>query len=276
MAELLLGGSGRLGSVLRSQADLVAPTRAELDLGAASDSDLTRWIRPASAVINAAAMARVDACEDRRDEAFAINGILPGRLARLCAAAGVPLIHVSTDYVFGDGVGPWAEDAQRCPVQTYGHSKAAGEVAALEHGATVVRISWLFGRTVGPFRTHVLNQAKTGGPVGVFAVQQSRPTSMESLSAWLLALARHRGAGGSAPPILHPAGGPTASRADWARVILEARGFGQLEVVDQGPSTLPARRPDDSRLDASRTLLWSQSVGLPALEDWRDAVRRLA
>lgn len=276
MRELLLGGSGRLGSVLRGRASFTAPPRAELDLSTATDAELARWIRPAPAVLNAAAMARVDACEDRVEESFAINGALPGRLARLCAEVGVPLVHLSTDYVFGDGEGPWSEGAARCPVQAYGHSKAAGEVAALEHGATVARVSWLFGATVGPFRDHVLTQAEAGGPVGVFAAQQSRPTSMESLADWLVALLRHRGAGGEAPPILHPAGGPTASRADWARVILDARGFGDVAVVDQGASSLPARRPDDSRLDAAATTAWSQDVGLPPLDDWRDAARRLA
>ncbi len=275
MPELVLGGSGRLGSVLTATRPTVAPTRAELDLSTADDEQLARWIRPASAVINAAAMARVDACEDRTEETERLNATLPGQLARLCAALDVPLIHISTDYVFGDVVGPFAEDAPRGPVQAYGASKARGEVAALAHRATVVRISWLFGAQVGPFREHVLRQAPSGS-VGVFANQHSRPTSMASLAGWLFALADHLAAGGAAPSILHPAGGPTASRADWARVILAARGWAEVEVVDQGTPTLPARRPDDSRLDASSTTAWAMSVGLPLIEDWRDAVTRLS
>lgn len=275
MPELVLGGRGRLGSALCGRRALSAPSRGELDLATASDGELARWVWDASAVLNAAALADVDACEERAEEAHTINAVLPGRLARVCGQLGVPLVHVSTDYVFGAGEGPWAEDADPCPVQIYGESKAAGEAAALAEGATVVRVSWLFGVDVGPFREHVLTQAAAGGPVAVFAQQQSRPTHIESLASWLLGLADHLGAGGSSPPILHPAGGPAASRADWARRILKGSGQADIDIVDQGLGSRPAMRPDDSRLDARMTTAWARSVGLPHLEDWRDAVRRL-
>ncbi len=272
MAELVLGGTGRLGASLLRRRPARAPTRAELDVARADESALARWVRGASVVLNAAALADVDGCELRRDEAVAVNATFPGRLAAVCARLGVPLLHVSTDYVFGGGAGPWAEDAAPCPVQFYGETKARGEALALAHGATVVRVSWLFGPGASPFADHVLRQAAAGGPVAVFVGQRSRPTPLEGLAPWLLAVADHRAAGGPTPPILHAAGGPAAGREDWARAILDAGGFAGMEVVAQGPGALPARRPDDSRLDATRTTAWSRSVGLPPLPDWRLAV----
>lgn len=276
MPELILGGSGRLGSALRARRTVTAPSRGELDLATASDAELGRWVWDASAVLNVAALADVDACEERRAEAHTINAVVPGRLARACRQLGVPLIHVSTDYVFGRGEGPWTEAAEPCPVQAYGESKAAGEAAALAEGGTVVRVSWLFGVDVGPFRRHVLEQAEAGGPVAVFSHQRSRPTSIEAVAAWLFSLADHLGAGGSSPPVLHPVAGPAASRADWARRILKARDYRDIDVVDQGAPSQLAARPEDSRLDGKMTTDWAKSVGLSAMEDWRDAVRRLA
>ncbi len=272
MPELLLGGSGRLGSALRGVRSFVAPVRSELDLVAAPDAELGEWVAAASGVINAAAMANVDACESRTEACEAINADLPRRLARHCRTCGVPLVHISTDYVFGRGAGPCCEDDPPCPVQTYGAAKARGEAAALHEGATVARVSWLFGPESSPFGDHVLRQAEAGGPVAVLTPQYSRPTPIGSLAVWLVALLDHLVAGGSAPPILHPAGGPAATRRHWARAILDARGYGHLDVVDQPPMALPAQRPPDCRLDATKTQRWARSAGLPEVEDWRDAV----
>ena len=276
MADLVLGGSGRLGSALCGLRAARAPSRSELDLATADEAALEPWIRGSSAVINASAMALVDRCEAEPELAFALNAALPGRLAAVCARLGVPLIHVSTDYVFGDGAGPWQQDDPCCPLQVYGRSKAAGEAAVLAHGATVVRVSWLFGPGASPYADYVLRQASAGEGVAVFVDQQSRPTSLEGLAPWLLALSDLRASGASVPAILHPAGGPTASRGDWARALLDARGLHDVAVVDQGEGTLLAQRPADSRLEASATQKWSASVGLPEIEDWQDAVRRLA
>ena len=148
---LLLGATGRLGRPLlaaaRQQWLVEAPGRGELDLRTATESELGRLIERSGveAVLNAAALAGVDACERSRSEAMVVNGEAPGRLARACRSAGVPLVQVSTDYVFGgDGEqAPYAEDASPAPVQHYGRSKARGEREVLDSGAaaSVVRVS---------------------------------------------------------------------------------------------------------------------------------------
>lgn len=280
---LLLGPTGRLGSQVCRLAeeswDVAARGRETIDFRSADDDDFARLLGQTTpdVVLNAIAMANVDGCETAREDALAVNGAAPGRLARACARAGVPLLHISTDYVFGDGPGPHAEDAPYGPVQWYGETKRAGEERALQTEARVcvARVSWLFGRDVTPFSRFVLAQVDgSERPVGVHGWQSSRPTFLPALGAWLLAAASAMTEGGDVPRILHPAGGPWASRADWARVILDEAGYPSIPVVEQGSGgTMVARRPADTRLDSARTDAWSASAGLPSLGDWRDQAR---
>lgn len=283
---LILGGTGKLGLAVveaaAEEVEFLALGRDWLDLQSTTAEhvhELIDDLGPA-VVINAAAMAWVDVCETERDAALAVNATGPGHLAAACAALDVPLIHISTDYVFGDRPGPHPEDAPTGPVQWYGETKRRGEqaVAAAGGRGCVARVSWLFGPTAPGFDDFVLDKAEEGAQsVGVFAWQQSRPTFLPSLARWLVALAMHLGSGGEAPSILHPGGGPGASRAEWARAVLDANGFGEVDVVDQGDDdqdgAVVARRPADSRLDATATARWAASVGLPAMPDWRNALR---
>jgi len=287
---LLLGATGRLGSALRDGAlegwDVDAPARRELNLrglamGDTAGLDGRLGGEGPTVVLNAAALAGVDACEVDREGARAVNATGPAALAEACARVGVPLVHVSTDYVFGDpsvsGAGPYPEDAAPCPAQFYGQTKAEGEARVLRAGnrAHVVRLSWIYGPTSRAFLDHVLGQVDgSGQPVSVFSAQQSRPTLAPSAAAWLIALCDHLAGGGTAPSILHPVGGPSASRSQWARAILDARGYEGLALVDQ-PMRVPgfeaaAVRPLDSRLDGEATTHWATDVGLPRLVDWRE------
>jgi dTDP-4-dehydrorhamnose reductase len=281
---LLLGGSGRLGSaVLRAAgADLEvamqAPARAELDLEVASQGELDALVGAGlfDAVLNCAAAARVDACEEERDRAQRLNATVPGMLAVAAARADLPFVHVSTDYVFGGPgaeSGPFAEGATRGPAQHYGATKADGERAVLAtHGRrVVVRVSWLFGPGATPFADHVLAHARAGTPVPVLD-QASRPTWLPGMARWLVDLCAVVCAGAFTPDVLHPAGGPTATRADWARAILDAHGLSEVPTVPQVGPSLPAARPRDSRLDATRTDAWIAATWAAALPDWREFV----
>lgn len=287
---LLLGGTGRLGrEVLRQSPEnwrVQAPTRSDLDLASATRADFDALVadsRPAVA-LNAAAMANVEECETRRAEATAVNGTAPGLLAQACAAKSVPLVHISSDYVFGDPgrEAPYAPDAPHCPVQHYGVSKARGERLVGEAGGQtcVARVSWLFGLERSTFEHFVLEQVERGvDPIGVMTWQRSRPTYTPTLAWWLLALSWFMAAGGEAPPALHPAGGPWASRAEWARQILDAHGHAGLRIEEQPGEiwvALRARRPVDSRLDSASTMVWSEEAGLPRLGDWRESLREAA
>ena len=283
---LILGATGRLGRALATAAmedlEFLALSRDWLDLETATAREVYELIDDLAraAVINAAAAALVDECEANQDRALAVNATAPGHLAAACERLGVPLIHISTDYVFGDRPGPFTEDAATGPVQWYGETKRRGERAVLDAGgrACVARVSWLFDHGDWSFADYVLGQVSEGAEaVAVRMRQQSRPTHTPSLARWLVALAVHLAGGGDAPKILHPTGGPAASRAVWARALLDANELPDIPVVDQGDTPGPgfalAKRPDDSRLDGDATAAWAASVGLPPLEDWREAQR---
>ncbi len=208
---LLLGATGRLGRAVLPTARqdwlVDGPTRAELNLSSLSVEDWREEMgrRAPDVVLNCAAMADVDGCEREPEAADEVNSRAPQRLARGAAQAGVPLVHISSDYVFGDASGPFAEDARRGPVQHYGRSKRRGEEAVLSVGgrAAVVRVSWLFGATSSTFADYVLGQVDgSGRPVGVHTLQRSRPTYLGALVPWLLAAAARLADGDDVPPIL--------------------------------------------------------------------------
>jgi dTDP-4-dehydrorhamnose reductase len=263
---VVVGGTGRLGSALRAAGTVRAPGRDALDLVRSSEAEMAAVVGGAPWVINAAALAGVDDCEREPARSDAVNAEGPGRLARACRAAGVPLLHISTDYVFGGGQAPYAEGAERCPLQAYGRSKARGEEAVLAAGAAVARVSWLFGPDGGPYQRWVLGQAD-GESVEVHVDQRSRPTPLPGLARWLLAAAERLA---DSPRILHPAGGPPATRAEWARAILRAHGRDLPVVPQRSPPFAP--RPTDSVLDATATNAWAAAAGLPPIDDWRAVV----
>ena len=295
MTTLLLGATGLLGRAIREASTVLVPERAQADLAVATVQDWSSLLETlgATSVINAAAMARVDRCETEIESATAVNAEGPGRLASACADRSVPLVQVSTDYVFGDqkrrGPGPYGERARHGPVQTYGATKARGEKEVLAQGwcNTIARVSWLFGPGGDPFGGFVLGQVDAGATsVEVMMAQQSRPTWVPDLARWLLDVARalEEDASGSTrekglplvPPILHPTGGPATDRGTWARTILTARGI-EAKVVDQGdpPSTLVAARPLDSRLEGAATAQWGEARGIAPILDWREGVRKI-
>ncbi|MCO4770495.1 MAG: NAD(P)-dependent oxidoreductase [Deltaproteobacteria bacterium] len=286
---LLLGGSGRLGSHLRRAAGddlrvaVAAPSRDELDLETASQEELDSLVGSGlyDVVLNCSAIALVDRCETERALADRINGVVPGMLATAAAKADVPFVHISTDYVFGGEaapVGPFAETTPVGPAQYYGVTKAAGEeaVLAVPGRRTVARVSWLFGDGATPFQDYVLARARSLSEVPLLD-QASRPTWLPGLSLWLLNLAAALQEGAFAPNILHPAGGPAATRHEWARAILDAHGLADVPTVPQTVESAPlAPRPKDTRLDARRTDAWIEATWGATLPDWREMVERAA
>ncbi|MFM8819248.1 MAG: SDR family oxidoreductase, partial [Phenylobacterium sp.] len=183
-ALLLTGGSGQVGRALREVPpagfEVVAPTRPELDL---SDSaSVARWVaaRPWAAIVNAGAWTAVDAAESHSAEAWAANALGPAALARASGAAGVPLVHISTDYVFDGGLDrPYREDDPVGPVSVYGASKAAGEiaVAALNPRHVILRTAWVFSPWGTNFVRTMLRLGETRETLSVVDDQQGCPTS---------------------------------------------------------------------------------------------------
>lgn len=267
---VVVGGAGRLATALH-QACPTARMVPRGDLDITEPDSIARALdrlEPA-AVINTAAIADVHRCEANPELALSVNAEGASNLARRCTLLGVPLIHVSTDYVFGAKRRrePYTEDDPVDPLSAYGRSKALGEKLVLEAGgmACVARVAWLFGHEAD-FLHRMLRQAATGAALPVFR-QTSSPTPLRGLSRQLATLAAAMRAGAAAPPILHLAGSPGASRRDWLAPALAAyqarsscEGCAVVEV------DVPANRPSYSELDVS---LSASIFGSPL--DWRES-----
>ncbi|EHJ45962.1 dTDP-4-dehydrorhamnose reductase (plasmid) [Solidesulfovibrio carbinoliphilus subsp. oakridgensis] len=229
-------------------------------------------IRP-EVTVHCAAETRVDACEARPDEAFAVNARAPGRLARAARAAGSLFVHVSTDAVYAPGGAPHAESAPTGPVNAYAASKLAGEEAVAEAGGEclIVRTN-LFGwsgRAKRSLAEWALARLEAGGePLTGFTDAVFSPLLASDLARAIEALVR-AGARG-----VYNAGAADAV-SKYAFLRLLCREFGYPEdLVRPGRSgqTLAARRPGDTSLDSSRA---AALIGTSFFPPVAEAVRRL-
>jgi dTDP-4-dehydrorhamnose reductase len=281
---LVTGAHGQLGRALVRLAEaegrpVVPLSRAELDL---FDPEALRWAvrrHGPSAVVNAAAYTAVDRAEIEPDLARAINAKAPGTLAAACAEAGIPMAHVSTDFVFdGTSERPYREGDPIRPLSVYGQTKAEGEAAVREHLAEhlIVRTSWVFAPGHANFVTTIARLARERATLQVVADQWGSPTPADVLArALLLALDRAPASGGWGT--YHYGGEPASSRFGLAEAVVEAlrrRGMSvceRLEPVSSSAFPAPAVRPARAVLDSSRL---RERLGIDP-PDWRPAVDAL-
>lgn len=279
---LLLGGTGQLGiEVLRAQLPrgwtLHAIGRDALDLSQSAAIAAAIEVAKPDAIINAAAYTSVDKAETEAALAFALNRDAPQTMAQTAARLDAPLIHVSTDYVFsGDKQAPYVETDPRNPTNTYGRSKAEGEVAVLEAAASkvaIVRTSWVFSAHRSNFLKTMLRLGETRADVGVVSDQYGRPTHAGDLARACLALSERLLDGDEAAAgVFHFAGKGDATWADLAEAIFSAAqlyGRERMRVrrILTADYPTPAARPMNSRLDTSKI----EALGI-APAQWRDGV----
>jgi dTDP-4-dehydrorhamnose reductase len=264
---LVAGRSGQLARCLAESAarrgiNLVAIGRPELDLeNAGSVERLARAVEP-SAMVNAAAYTAVDRAESEPERAFAVNRDGAERLAAQAQRIGVPLIHISTDYVFdGRKSFPYAEADAAAPLGVYGRSKLEGEGAVREAcpAAVVLRTSWVYSPYGRNFVTTMLRLAETQDQVRVVDDQWGAPTAASDLANAILdILGQLQGeGGGSRGGLYHLAGQGEASWhvlasaifAGWAR---RGRRVPKLVAIKSAEYSAPARRPANSRLDCTK------------------------
>lgn len=280
---LVIGSSGQLAAALVEVAAaqgvaLRAIGRPELDLlDTASVRSAIAAEKP-TGVINAAAYVAVDRAESEVEAAFALNRDATGELAHACADAGVPLVHVSTDYVFdGSKNGVYVETDERNPLGVYGRSKSEGEDAVFAAGgaAGVIRTAWVYSAGGANFVKTMLRLAAEGREeVGVVADQLGRPTYAPDLAEACLALlgALERGEA-AARGVFHYAGANDATWADFAEAVFAGaarRGLASAKVkrITTAEFPTPAQRPANSRLDSS---LIAEVTGVEA-RDWRGSL----
>ena len=198
MRILVTGASGQLARSLaaldESQPGLaiVVHGRPELDLENPDIiGSLISHVRP-DVVVNAAAYTAVDAAERDNTRAFAVNAAGAGAVAAAAAAVGLPVIHISTDYVFAGGeVRPYREDDPTGPVGAYGRSKLIGErlVAERCENSVILRTAWIYSPFGANFVRTMLRLNETREEVGVVADQVGNPTSALDIADALLAIA---------------------------------------------------------------------------------------
>jgi len=277
---LLTGGSGQVGQALRRSQPLgvriIAPGRDVLDL--AAPINLDQLLAGVSGVINCGAYTAVDKAESEPELAAAINAHAPGLLAAAAARAGIPIVNVSTDYVFAaDGAGPWHEDAAVAPASVYGRTKADGEAAVRASGArhAIVRTSWVVSADGANFVKTMLRLGQERDELRVVADQRGSPTHAGDLAAALaVIMARFTAGPELASGTWHCTNaGETTWHGLASHVFASAASHGirvpaTVAAITTAEYPTPARRPADSRLDTSA--IW-RDFGIQ-LRPWQDAV----
>ncbi|MQA12256.1 MAG: dTDP-4-dehydrorhamnose reductase [Pseudonocardiaceae bacterium] len=285
LALLIPGGTGQLGSDLAAAAPdglVRAMGSAELDitdvgavLGAVTGfAELAREERLRPVVINAAAFTAVDDAEDAEDMAFTVNSDGPRVLAAACSSHRLPLVQVSTDYVFdGEARSPYRPDDVARPTTAYGRTKLVGEDAVLRSGARawVVRTSWVYGAVGSNFVKTMVQLERDRDELSVVDDQRGAPTWSADLAAGLLELADR--VTGENPPterVLHCSGAGETTWCRFAKAIFEELGADPDRVhactTEEFPR--PAPRPAYSVLSGDS---W-RKAGLTPLRPWREAL----
>jgi len=261
MKLLITGCKGQLGTELVRQAgshEVIALDYAELDItDAAAVSSVVTNNCP-DAVINAAAYTAVDKAETDRDVVFAVNRDGPANLAKACSELNIPLIHISTDYVFdGTKKGAYSEDDPIAPLGVYGESKAAGEAAVRETcpGHLILRTSWVFSAQGNNFVKTMLRLGAEREALGVVSDQFGKPTAAAELARLILlilpAVNGHWGTYHLAQPDVtswHGFAEAVFDDAKHQRMKLQVR---QVNAIATEDYPTPAKRPANSELNCT-------------------------
>ena len=258
----------------------------ELDLAGDEGAilDAIRAARP-GAIVSAAAYTAVDKAESEVELAHAINARGAGAVASAARELGVPLAHISTDYVFdGMKAAPYVEDDRTGPTSVYGASKLAGEQAVLAayDNAVILRTAWVYSPFSTNFVKTMLRLAEDREELGVVADQRGNPTSALDIAGTVIAVLENLAK--STDPALrglfHMTGSGEASWAEFAEAIFAASALAggptaRVRAITTQDYPTPAKRPANSRLDSSK-LARVHGVRLP---EWRKSteivVRRL-
>ena len=279
MRILVAGGQGQVGSALaqlgtEQELDLVALGRSDLDItDAASIAEAFEKYQP-ELLINAAAYTAVDKAESEAELAYAINETATALLADACSAANIPMLHISTDYVFdGSKVGLYTEDDPVNPLAVYAKSKEAGERALRERVERhiILRTSWVFGVQGNNFVKTMVRLAKDRDRLTVVADQFGGPSSARGIAEALLTIAAQYEKNASvAWGTYHYCQKPYVSWHQFAQAIIERAA--EMGLVDHPvevapiPSSefpTPVTRPANSRLD---TTSLTQALGIKDTE----------
>lgn len=283
MRILVTGSSGQVVRSIIDRAgssdEIVALGRPHLDL-AGEPSDIVAAVTSArpDAIISSAAYTAVDKAESELELAFATNARGPGAIAAAARELSIPLLHLSTDYVFDGSAGrPYTEQDATGPTTVYGASKLAGEEAVLggHDNSAVLRTAWVYGPFGANFVKTMLRVAQTRDEVRVVADQLGNPTSALDIADTVLAVVRNLSERNDPDlrGLFHMSGSGEASWAEFAKAIFDSSADTGGPTASVTPITTadyptPAKRPANSRLDCSKL----ERVHGRRLPDWRSSL----
>lgn len=284
MAKLLVvGKSGQLaraiaGACASSGVDAICLERPDLDLTKPETIERAISRVAPQVILNTAAFTDVDGAESEQETAFDINARGPEHLANICARYGLPLIHISTDYVFdGQSSRPYRPDDPVAPLSVYGQSKAAGEVAVRETLEThvIIRTAWLYSMQGRNFLRTMLRLGEEKDQLSIVDDQTGSPTYAHDLAAGLLTVARmlldrqepsHWGT-------FHMTNAGSTTWFGFAEAIFDAAASNGQRAPDLTPIPTtdyptPAKRPAFSVLDCQLT---EDTFGV-RMRPWKEAL----
>ncbi|OJY00764.1 MAG: dTDP-4-dehydrorhamnose reductase [Rhizobiales bacterium 62-17] len=278
---LLFGAEGQLGREITALAgardvSLIPLGRAACDI---TDQQALRSAiashRP-SLIVNAAAYTAVDRAESEPQAAHAVNAVAPELIAIAAAEADVPLLHISTDYVFdGTKTEAYDEEDSVAPLGVYGHSKEEGERRIRQSCSKhiILRTAWVYGIYGANFLKTMLRLANERSVLKVVADQRGCPTSTTDLAEAVLAVHGELAQGNESWGTYHFAGQGVATWHEFAQTIMSERAAilgaaPSVEPITTMDYPTPARRPANSALDSSR---FAKTFGLRS-KPWQERV----
>lgn len=260
---LVFGAEGQLGREVMALAkargiEVVGCNRVQADITDLSAVEAAIFsVRP-RIVLNAAAYTAVDKAESEREAAYAANVVGAELVARAAAAQRLPIIHISTDYVFdGTKIGAYVETDPIAPLGVYGMTKAEGEARVREKNSRhfILRTAWVYGRFGANFLKTILRLSREREELRIVADQYGCPTATQDLAEAIFAIDRAWAGGVDATGTYHFAGAGATTWHGFASVIVEAQAQAtgrrpKVTPISTADYPTPARRPANSELDS--------------------------
>ena len=275
MKILVFGKTGQVATELAKRGNVTAMGRDDADF---SDPEAVINIvetTDADVIINAVAYTAVDKAEEEEALAATVNGTTVAQMAIVAAARNIPLLHISTDYVFaGNGTDAWMPDDATGPLGAYGRTKLLGEEGVIAAGGphAILRTSWVFSAHGNNFVKTMLRLGADRDALSIVNDQIGGPTAAGDIADALLLMAQQFHAGNGITGTYHFAGQPNCSWADFATEIFDQANMSvDITGIPSADYPTPATRPLNSRMD-STTLNTDYGIQQP---DWRASLARV-
>jgi len=284
MKILITGANGQVGRELvryaaQFQHTTIATVHRELNITQLDEIETALQKHTPDILINAAAYTAVDRAEQDEKLAYQVNAEACKYLAQACKKANVPLLHISTDYVFdGSSKTAYLETDPVCPLGIYGASKARGEahIQNIWEKHIILRTAWVFSQHGNNFVKTMLRLGKERKELSVVADQKGGPTAASDIAKALLQIASttaHKSAWG----IYHYCGNPVTTWHGFAQHVFEyaldetTLSLETLHAIGTAQYPTPAERPLNSSMNCEKI---KHAFGL-AQPNWHDSLRAI-